>query len=65
MAENSKICQEELAEARKKIGQIERRLMLQERTAGIGGLMAGIAHELNNPISYVCRQFQHSCATLC
>lgn len=40
-----------------KLKQTQSELIKREQLAGIGQLAAGIAHELNNPLGYVCSNF--------
>lgn len=42
-----------LLEATAAQGQLERQLVFAERMASVGTLAAGVAHEINNPLSYV------------
>ena len=44
---------QELREAKKKIEEMQGELIQSEKLAGIGQLAAGVAHELNNPLSGV------------
>ncbi len=44
--------------------QMQARLMLSDRMASMGTLSAGIAHELNNPLSYVIANLEFVHATL-
>ncbi|WP_239470799.1 ATP-binding response regulator [Archangium violaceum] len=39
--------------------QMQARLMLSDRMASLGTLAAGIAHEINNPLSYVMTNLSH------
>ena len=43
--------------------QIESRLKLAERMASIGTLAAGVAHEVNNPLTFIHMNLQHCIAT--
>ena len=57
VAEKCKTCEEQLADALDRLRALQSRLMQQERAAEIGRLTGGIAHELNNPLSYVTGNF--------
>ncbi len=43
----------QLIESNKQLEQVQMQLMQSEKMAAIGLLAAGVAHEINNPISYV------------
>lgn len=45
--------QEQLETANQKLKDTYSQLVMSEKMATIGGLMAGIAHEINNPMNYI------------
>jgi signal transduction histidine kinase len=44
---------EELEDAMKKLSDVQNQLIQSEKLSSLGVLMAGIAHEINNPINYI------------
>jgi signal transduction histidine kinase len=50
---------QELAEAYERLKQTEAHLIQSEKMRSLGVLMAGMAHELNNPISFVSANVEH------
>ncbi|VAX16858.1 hypothetical protein MNBD_NITROSPINAE04-672, partial [hydrothermal vent metagenome] len=53
LKEYSETLEGKVEERSKRIKQVERKLMQAEKLAAIGFLSAGVAHEINNPISIV------------
>jgi len=49
----------ELAEAYRRLQEAEAHLVHSEKMRGLGALVAGVAHELNNPISFVAGNIEH------
>lgn len=43
-----------------RVTKVQEQLILQEKLAGIGQLTAGIAHEINNCLGFVCSNFETS-----
>ena len=50
---------QELGDAYERLKQTEAHLIQSEKMRGLGELVAGIAHELNNPISFVSANIEH------
>lgn len=50
---------QQLGEAYERLKQTEAQLVHAEKMRSLGVLMAGIAHELNNPISFVAANIEH------
>jgi signal transduction histidine kinase len=50
---------QQLGEAYERLKQTETQLVHAEKMRSLGVLMAGIAHELNNPISFVAANIEH------
>jgi len=50
---------EELTAAHERLKQAEAHLVQSEKMRGLGQLVAGVAHELNNPISFVSANVEH------
>ncbi len=53
LKEYSETLEKKVEERSERIKQVERKLMQAEKLAAIGFLSAGVAHEINNPISIV------------
>ena len=47
----------ELTELNEKLSRAQEQLLQSEKLASIGQLAAGVAHEINNPISFVFSNF--------
>ena len=45
---------EELAAALARLQQMQERIIVQEKMASFGALTAGIAHEIRNPLNFIC-----------
>jgi PAS domain S-box-containing protein len=56
--------QRKLQEARETHDRMLRQLMLADRMASVGTLAAGVAHEINNPLSYVLTNLEMICEDL-
>jgi len=50
---------QELTAAHERLKQTEAHLVQSEKMRGLGQLVAGVAHELNNPISFVSANVEH------
>ncbi len=50
----------QLKEALEKLEQAQRQLIQQEKMACIGHLAAGVAHEINNPLGFICSNIEIS-----
>lgn len=50
----------QLTEALDKLEQAQKKLIQQEKLACIGQLAAGVAHEINNPLGYICSNIEMS-----
>ncbi|WP_414548639.1 GAF domain-containing protein [Anabaena sp. CCY 0017] len=50
---------EELAQTLKELQKAQSRLIQSEKMAGLGQLVAGIAHEINNPITFIYGNISH------
>lgn len=48
-----KVKQEELESALNRLNEMQSQLIQSEKLSSVGVLMAGIAHEINNPINYI------------
>ncbi|MDJ1184631.1 PAS domain-containing sensor histidine kinase [Roseofilum casamattae] len=54
--------QHALEEAQSTAEQMQRQLIQQEKMSSLGELVAGVAHEINNPVSFVCGNLNHAIA---
>jgi signal transduction histidine kinase len=50
----------ELAQALKQLQQSQTQLVQSEKLSGLGQLIAGIAHEINNPLNFICGNLAHA-----
>lgn len=51
---------QELAAALEQLQKSQSRLVQSEKLSGLGQLMAGIAHEINNPVNFICGNLAHA-----
>jgi signal transduction histidine kinase len=49
-----------LAEALEQLKKSQSQLIQSEKLSGLGQLMAGIAHEINNPVNFICGNLAHA-----
>ena len=54
--------QQALEKAQSTAAQMQRQLIQQEKMSSLGQLVAGVAHEINNPVSFVCGNLNHAIA---
>lgn len=51
---------QELAEALEQLKKSQTQLVQREKLSGLGQLVAGIAHEINNPVNFICGNLTHA-----
>ncbi len=51
---------QELSQTLKQLQQSQSQLVQSEKLSGLGQLLAGIAHEINNPVNFICGNLSHA-----
>jgi signal transduction histidine kinase len=59
LLEQSKLQSSKLAKAFKELKQTQSQLIQGEKMAGLGQLVAGVAHEINNPVNFIFGNLTH------
>ncbi|AFY57479.1 histidine kinase with GAF domain [Rivularia sp. PCC 7116] len=59
LLEKTKIQANEIAQALQELKQTQAQLIQGEKMAGLGQLMAGVAHEINNPVNFIFGNLTH------
>lgn len=60
LLEQTRSQKEEITQALEEIKQSQSHLIQNEKMAGLGQLVAGVAHEINNPINFIAGNLNHA-----